>query len=70
MRPPCASTISLQIGRPRPEQRGVSDRRVAGLTELLEHALLVLGRDADPGVLHADDDLAGPSSVVGASSGT
>ena len=57
MRPPWYSTISLQMGRPRPVPFGLVGEGVAHLLELLEDLGLIGGRNADAGVSDADDEV-------------
>ena len=60
---PDAPAVQLDEARvsasPRPGAFLLARVVAPDLAELLEHRLLVLGRDADAGVVHRDDDAVG-----------
>src|SRR6202521_2444458 len=60
-RDPAAVQLDKALGEREPEAGALGLARVVApdLLELLEHRRLVLGRDADAGVLHGDGDIGG-----------
>ena len=64
MRPPMRSTMRWEIERPKPGAAEPAGDAAVGLLELLEDAVVLVGRDADAGVAHQDVDLARPDTAA------